>query len=494
MVLVVGPDGAGKSTIIEAVETQLGRPVHRAHSRPGLVAGRAGTGAVVTDPHAQPPRGRVASLFKLLVVLADTLIGSRVRWRPIANREVLLVERGFYDLAVDPFRYRLPRSFGPLVARLGRLVPRADLTVLLCGDPAALHARKPEIGAAEVARQIAAWRALVSRTAHRVLEFDTVSQTPAECARLIVAALPARRWRRVVGSPRRLAMRATGDSPALAIYQPQRPLARAATTLNRPLLRAGFAPRTRPPPVPDLEDLLGRGARPPTHLAALRSSQPGRWVIGAADATGLHTVIKVGRADDGGLAREIDVLGQLQPTATIRLPQLCWQEARGGWMAAGLLALPATDGQLDLARLVELTTALTQGALGTPVVHGDLAPWNVARCGAQTVLWDLEDAELGTPRPLHDLTHFLVRRGRLLRTASAEQTAELLTGANGPGVAHLRALGLPPESASPQVRAYLARTQPSDPAEAAYRHALAAALPDAMMRPRRAIGSRHRHR
>jgi hypothetical protein len=476
--LVVGPDGAGKTTVLDELQRQLGQPLQRAHSRPGVIAGRVSDGAPVTDPHAQKPRGTVLSLVKLSVVLADTVLGTWVRWKPLARQHLLVVERGWYDLAVDPHRYRLPTSFRVLIARLGRLVPRADVVVVLTGDPAEFHRRKPEIGAIEVARQEAAWDTLASRAGRRVVRLDTVAQSPAASAAAMVTALkqPERRWRRVPIAPARLELRTTGAGLGMSIYRPHRRLARIAATGNRPLLRFGLARAASAPPPPHLEELLTRGPRPATQLAAFRSSGAGRWIIGVADRNVLHTVIKAGPADDGGLVRERDALRRLSPGAEIALPELRWEDRQENWLVLGMAALPTGGPQPTLDRIAELTAALVRGDLGVPVVHGDLAPWNLALLGDRVAIWDWEEARLDRASPLHDLTHYLVRRGTLLGTATPQETARLLTDPAGPGARHLRVLDLPVDTAAELVASYLARTSASSRAEDAYRDALAAGI------------------
>ncbi len=479
LILVVGPDGAGKTTVLDEFERQLGQPLQRAHSRPGTIAGRSSDGSPVTDPHGQRPRGVVLSLAKLLVVLADTVIGTWRRWKPLARDGLLVVERGWYDLAVDPHRYRLPTSFAPLVAALGRFVPRADVVVLLTGDPAELHRRKPEIGVAEVTRQLAAWEQLAGRAGRQVVRIDTVAQPPTESAAALLAALarPAGRWRRVPAAPARLALRATGPGPALAIYRPHRRPARVATRVNAPALRLGLAPRTDAPPIPRLARLATRGPRPATQLAAFRSSGPDRWIVGIADQHGLHTVLKAGPHDDTGLDTEVAALEALRPTATLALPTLAWEEVVDGWRVVAMPALAVTEPVTDLDRVAELTTQLVRGDLGQPVVHGDLAPWNLGVGGGANVVWDWEEAELDAVRPLHDLTHYVIRSGTLLGSCTPHEAARLLTGPSGPGAHHLQGLGVDPVDAPSYVRAYLDRTAPATVEERTFRRALAAALP-----------------
>ena len=477
LVLIVGPDGAGKTTLIEELERQIGEPVARAHIRPGLIFGRPSSAVAITNPHAEQPRGQLASLVKLGLLLLDTVAGTWLRWRPITRERLLVVERGWFDLGVDPRRYRLPGRLAPLVRVLGRVVPKADVTVVLGGDPAALHARKPEIGSDEVGRQLDEWRRVAPLTGRRVLELDTVQNTVETCAASLAAALPTpEQWRRAPIAPRRLQLRATGPGPALSIYRPHRATARAAARLNAPLLRLGLAPATSPPPLPDLTALIGHRRVGRQQMAALQSSAPGRWIVALADTRGLHTIVKIG-PPDSGLDREIAALQQLRPTAEVSLPHLIGELREDGWHAMATSAVRAPDQAPALHEVVELATSLTRGDLGLPVVHGDLAPWNLSRDEQGIMVWDWEESELGVARPLHDLTHYLIRSGTLLGSYSPEDAARLLTACEGPGARHLLALGLRPDAAVTYIRDYLSRTEATTAAELEFRLTFAAALP-----------------
>jgi hypothetical protein len=477
LVLVVGPDGAGKTTLLDEVERQLGAPLARAHSRPGVIAGRGdGDGAPVTDPHGQRPRGVLTSLVKLLVVWLDTVVGTRRRWRPMAADRLLVVERGWFDLAVDPHRYRLPRSFSRLVAILGRTVPRADVAVLLTGDPAAFHDRKPEIGAAEVHRQLAAWERYAPRAGARVVRIDTVRQPVGAAAAQLLGELGATpRWYRVPLAPRRLDLRATGPGPALDIYRAHRPVARLVTRANPVLLRARLTGPADRPAVPGLDELLAGCARPVEQLVAFRSSAAGRWIVGAADRQRLHTIVKAGPASEA-LAREVRALDRLRSTDRILVPDLRGEVRVDGWHAAAIGALPGS-GPAALQQVTAVATAFVRGDLGTPVVHGDLAPWNLAVHGRRLSVWDWESAELDEVRPLFDLAHYLIRSGTLLRRPRPTTVAAWLTRPGGPGEQHLAALGLTLDVAPTLVRRYLASTVPAEPREAVFRNAVRAALP-----------------
>jgi serine acetyltransferase/thymidylate kinase len=154
-VAVIGPDGSGKSSVIELVLAGLApafRGTRYLHLRPRVVGGRA-AGRPATAPHALPPRGRVASVAKLVHMLLDYVAGYALRVWPLTRRSTLVVfDRYYRDLLVDPRRYRYggPMSLARWAAKC---VPGPDLWVLLDAPGDVLQARKSEVSAEESARQ-----------------------------------------------------------------------------------------------------------------------------------------------------------------------------------------------------------------------------------------------------------------------------------------------------------------------------------------------------
>ena len=68
-----------------------------------------------------------------------------------------MIDRGWWDMAVDPRRYRL-RVPGRAVEMLGRFIPAPDLVVVLHAPTDVILARKADLPAAEIERQIERWR------------------------------------------------------------------------------------------------------------------------------------------------------------------------------------------------------------------------------------------------------------------------------------------------------------------------------------------------
>lgn len=163
VVAFLGPDGSGKSSVIERVLVDLApafRSVCRLHLRPRTFSPRKRDDRGATDPHALPARGRAASAAKLLYFVLDYFIGYALRVWPMVRRSTLVMfDRHYRDLAVDAKRYRYG---GP--KRLARwaaaLVPGPDFWVVLDAAPEILQSRKREVPAEESAYQRRAYLAL----------------------------------------------------------------------------------------------------------------------------------------------------------------------------------------------------------------------------------------------------------------------------------------------------------------------------------------------
>ena len=192
IITVAGPDGSGKTSFCEALTAGVLRDenVRRIHHRFAGLPVRGGGSTDTSQPHAQTPYPRGVSEAKVLALFGESLVGLLFSARPFVRRGgFLIIERGWWDLAVDPARYRLRPCVG-LVRMLGRLLPTADLLVVLEGPAELLATRKDECSEEELARQVSSWRAIVPRR-QRTLYLDVsppladvVSRATAEVLRL----------------------------------------------------------------------------------------------------------------------------------------------------------------------------------------------------------------------------------------------------------------------------------------------------------------------
>ena len=167
VVVVLGPDGSGKTTTTELVARRLARqhmPVTTLYlgaQRPLLPTRRLSRWlrTWLAEPNTTTPIrdvDRRRRLRGLVHVLVDQWLRYLVYVRPrLVRGDVVVLDRYFYDLRTYPH---------PVVRRrwmdavLMRLIPRPALAFFLTGDPAVIARRKHELTVAETARQLDCYR------------------------------------------------------------------------------------------------------------------------------------------------------------------------------------------------------------------------------------------------------------------------------------------------------------------------------------------------
>ena len=161
-VVFLGPDGVGKSTVIEQVQHLIAPAFFDTSYHtfaPSLIPHKLQPDK--PTPHALPPRSYPASLLKAAwwsvcytAGYAATIRPERVRGHFAVNHRYLL------DAIVDPKRYRYS---GPkwLLKAIWAVAPKPDVLFLLDAPAEVIQARKQEVPFAETARQREGYLALV---------------------------------------------------------------------------------------------------------------------------------------------------------------------------------------------------------------------------------------------------------------------------------------------------------------------------------------------
>jgi thymidylate kinase len=181
MIVFLGTDGAGKSTIIEAIKPALMDATHKSvlikHLRPrllppiGRIKGtRDNQNETVTDPHGASSSGTLLSLVRLAYYYLDYTIGYWLLVRPIISKSpsVVIFDRYAYDILLDPKRLRI--NLPQWILRLFvSIVPKPDLTVCLYGNAEVIAARKNELSVDEVKRQVDALVSFAGNVKSRLL-------------------------------------------------------------------------------------------------------------------------------------------------------------------------------------------------------------------------------------------------------------------------------------------------------------------------------------
>lgn len=190
VVVFLGPDGAGKSTVLELVKSRLaaeGTGFASYYFAPGFLRRYrpTGDGSITTNPHEGRQYGPPLIAAKIALMLFEFRLGMpRIR----RTQDLALFDRYISDLLVDPRRYRMKQVRWWMRALLA-LAPKPDLTVVISAPAEQIQARKQEVPFAETERQLAAYAALAARLPNAFVVENTAA--PEVAAEAVLARIAA---------------------------------------------------------------------------------------------------------------------------------------------------------------------------------------------------------------------------------------------------------------------------------------------------------------
>ncbi len=199
LIACIGPDGSGRSSVVEQLGARPLAPFAAAHVmelRPHVMR------PVPVEPESREPRGRLGTVAKLMMFVADYWLGYWWQIRPKLVASTMVVSnRYFDDILVDPGYYRIDRSRS-LARWLLPWIPRPELWLVFDVPSEVLQTRTREVAAEEAARLRSEYRKVLRRR-EDVVVLDAeqpIDEVSAEAERAIVAQL-ARRTARRLGLP-----------------------------------------------------------------------------------------------------------------------------------------------------------------------------------------------------------------------------------------------------------------------------------------------------
>lgn len=179
----LGPDGAGKSTIIDLINKYpLYINNYYFHLKPILQKKTSIKDEMITDPHKYNTYSKSKSYLKLLYFIYQYNKGWFTNISKLRIKSSLIIfDRYFDDLIVDNKRYRYGGSKN--IAKLARLfIPKPDIYFILTADADIIYERKQEVSFEELQRQILEYKSLADNK--RYFNID-VNRTPEEIVKEI---------------------------------------------------------------------------------------------------------------------------------------------------------------------------------------------------------------------------------------------------------------------------------------------------------------------
>lgn len=170
----LGPDGSGKSTVIDGLMSAELRFNDKSyfHLKPLKPSKVNGVKIVVVDPHKYPPYSNWKSYLKLLFFIFQYNIGWVKNITPLKKKGNLVIfDRYYDDLLIDNRRYRYGGKI-KIAQFISKFIPKPDIYFVLTANAKVIYARKQEVPFEELERQVLEYRLLGEGTKFNNINVD----------------------------------------------------------------------------------------------------------------------------------------------------------------------------------------------------------------------------------------------------------------------------------------------------------------------------------
>jgi thymidylate kinase len=179
---ILGPDGSGKSTIINKLfKYNIFRNKYYFHLKP--LKQKQANNQVCEEPHKYKPYGTFKSYVKIFYYVFLYSFGWLINIMPLEFKSSLVVfDRYYDDILADPKRYRYGADIA-VVKFIRVFIPQPEIYFILTTDAKTIQNRKEEVPYDELERQLVEYTKLVDGKKYFSLD---ASKSPDEIIREIL--------------------------------------------------------------------------------------------------------------------------------------------------------------------------------------------------------------------------------------------------------------------------------------------------------------------